>query len=217
MFAEWVVSPDNPLWKGDVLGPASSVIELGCGISGLTGLVLAPLISQYVLTDQPYVARFVESNLAENTEKAASGGSGSRRKGKAPAAPPKRNLGFTPLDWELDEVTPGLTGSADSKSFDVVIACDCIYNEALIQPLVQTCVDVCRLRASEGAAGTPRKPAVCVVAQQLRDPEIFEGWIKEFHKSFRTWRVPESALTESLRSNAGFVIHVGVLRDVDSI
>ncbi|KAF3020616.1 Ribosomal protein lysine methyltransferase [Neopestalotiopsis sp. 37M] len=211
MFAEWITSPSNPLWKTAILKPSSTVLELGCGISGLTGLALAPSISKYVLSDQSYVSKFVETNLAENASRATMSGAGSRRKGKGASAVPKTDVGFTPLDWELDEVTSDLTGSASVKSFDVVIACDCIYNDALIRPLVQTCVDVCKLRATDTEG--PSEPAVCIVAQQLRDPEIFEGWVKEFHQHFRTWRVPESALTEELKSNAGFVVHVGILRE----
>ncbi|KAI0132389.1 hypothetical protein BJ170DRAFT_246834 [Xylariales sp. AK1849] len=212
MFAEWIASPRNLLRTAGILHSLSSVVELGCGISGLTGLVLAPSIARYVLTDQSYVSRFVESNLAENMSNMTSSGAGSRRKGKTRTAKPRTNLSFTSLDWELDKVTPSLTESEDVKSFDAVIACDCIYNDALIRPLVETCVDVCELRVADAAAQTAQGPAICIVAQQLRDPEIFEGWIKEFHKNFRTWRAPESTLTDALRSNAGFVIHVGILR-----
>ncbi|KAK9770804.1 hypothetical protein SCAR479_12481 [Seiridium cardinale] len=215
MFANWIITPNNPLWKSGVLNASSTVIELGCGISGLTGLALAPSISRYVLSDQSYVSKFVESNLAENIGTTTTSSSGSRRKGKTSSAISRTSLAFTPLDWELDEVTTDLTGSDDTKSFDVVIACDCIYNDALIRPLVQTCVDICRLRDADEVACANRGPAICIVAQQLRDPEIFEGWVKEFHQSFRTWRVPESALTDDLKSNAGFAIHVGILRDRD--
>lgn len=210
MFAEWIADSGNPFWKTGVLNSTSSVIELGCGISGLTGLVLAPSISKYVLSDQSYVSRFVESNLKENIRTLTPNASGSRRKGKAALIPSKSNVNFTALDWELDEVTSDLTGSVDRKSFDVVIACDCIYNEALIRPLVQTCVDLCKLRRTDGAV---QGPAICIVAQQLRNPEIFEEWITDFHQQFQTWRIPESALTKELRSNAGFVIHIGILRE----
>ncbi|ORY65260.1 uncharacterized protein BCR38DRAFT_457462 [Pseudomassariella vexata] len=213
MFSEWIVSPENPLWKTGALNSSSSVIELGCGISGLVGLVLASTISRYVLTDQPYVSKLVESNLKENEVKSRPSASASRRKGRTAAVPPKSNLTFTPLDWELDEVTSNLTGAVDVKSFDVIIACDCIYNDALIQPLVQTCMACCRLRVSDDGAQTTSQPAICIVAQQLRDPEVFEGWIREFHRYFRTWRIPESALSVALGSNNGFVIHVGILRE----
>ncbi|KAK7956602.1 uncharacterized protein PG986_005824 [Apiospora aurea] len=204
MFADWIASPGNPLWKTGVLAPTSSVIELGCGISGLTGMVLSQSVSRYVLTDQPYVSKWIDANLAENAANlSASGAATTRRRCKAAAAPPAGNVSFTPLDWELDEVTPRLTGSDAVKSFDAVVACDCIYNDALIRPLVQTCVD---------SGQSAQEPALCIVAQQLRDPEIFEGWIKEFHRHFRTWRMPESHLSDALRANAGFVIHVGILR-----
>ena len=121
------------------------------------------------------------------------------------------NLVARPLDWETHEVTHELTSSESQKSFHAVIACDCIYNDALIEPLVQTCVDVCKLRLSEGP-DRKESPTVCIVAQQLRSAEVFEAWLKAFHRVFRVWRVPDEELTDGLRSNSGFVIHVGILR-----
>lgn len=196
-----------------MLTSSSSVLELGCGISGLVGLAVAPTVQRYVLTDQQYVARLVERNISENvtqTYPKTTNSTSQKRKGKHPAGRPQTNLRFTPLDWEQDEVTTSLTGDEAIRSFDVVLACDCIYNEALIPPLVQTCVDACKLRALDTNF---TDPTVCMVAQQLRDPDILESWMKEFHKSFRTWRIPEEALSKALRSNPGFVIHIGILRD----
>ncbi|KAF3061528.1 Diaminohydroxyphosphoribosylamino-pyrimidine deaminase [Daldinia childiae] len=214
LIADWLVASDNPLWTSNILSSCSDVLELGCGISGLVGLVLAPLVAKYTLTDQSYVARLVEKNIAENSplgNPKQTKTTSQKRKGKPSAVYPKAELRFVPLDWELDEVTPSLTGSDKVKSFDLVIACDCIYNDTLIQPLVQTCADVCRLRASDKSSTD--KSTVCLVAQQLRDPEIFESWIKEFNRYFQTWRIPNNALTEELRSNPGFVVHLGILRD----
>ncbi|KAI1651354.1 uncharacterized protein F4817DRAFT_324263 [Daldinia loculata] len=216
LIADWLAASDNPLWASGILSSCSDVLELGCGISGLVGLVLAPLVAKYTLTDQSYVARLVEKNINENSplrnpKQTKTTSTSQKRKGKPSAVYPKAELRFVPLDWELDEVTPSLTGSDKVKSFDLVIACDCIYNDTLIQPLVQTCADVCRLRASDENGAD--KTAVCLVAQQLRDPEIFESWIKEFSRYFRTWRIPDNALTEGLRSNPGFVVHLGILRD----
>ena len=108
-------------------------------------------------------------------------------------------------------MTTSLTGSESKKSFDAVIACDSIYNDALIEPLVQTCIDVCRLRKLEGE-GEANRPTVCFVAQQLRSAEVFDGWLKAFHKAFRVWRVPDEGLIDGLKSDSGFVIHVGILR-----
>ncbi|KAI0520896.1 hypothetical protein F5B22DRAFT_55662 [Xylaria bambusicola] len=213
LVASWLSSPENLLWKTGALSSSSSVLELGCGISGLVGLAVSPLVSRYVLTDQTYVARLVEKNLEENIlvqQRASS----QKRKGKpSSAAANPIKLHFTPLDWELDEVTRSLTGSPDVASFDAVIACDCIYNDTLIEPLVQTCADACGLRQRvDQETGETAPPSLCIVAQQLRDPEIFEGWIKAFAKRFRVWRVPEEMLSKELRANTGFVVHVGILR-----
>jgi hypothetical protein len=115
-------------------------------------------------------------------------------------------------------VTPSILQPGPSSSFDAVLACDCIYNEALIPPFVQTCADACRLRAREevpNEAG-PRQPCVCVVAQQLRDPGVFEAWIERFAQDFHVWRVPDEALPGQLQPEKGFVVHVGVLRESSS-
>ncbi|KAL2259186.1 hypothetical protein VTK26DRAFT_7230 [Humicola hyalothermophila] len=259
LFAEWLGSPSNPLFTHGVLSQRSLVLELGCGISALAGLLLAPRIARYVLTDQPYVAKLVEQNIAENQHRSQAllaheqknhsagrrSGSGTRaaaakttrpaskRGSPSPASPATRReaaaaapgnvarLHFTPLDWETDRVTPALAGPGEAGSFDAVLACDCIYNEALIEPFVSTCVDVCRLRAadaftssSSSPSSSPNSPCVCVIAQQLRDPLVFEAWLNRFSESFHTWRVPDELLHEGLRSNSGFVVHVGVLKDV---
>ncbi|KAL8381267.1 hypothetical protein RB595_005510 [Gaeumannomyces hyphopodioides] len=229
LFAEWAASPGNILARSGALSRSSAVLELGCGISAIVGLVLAPAVSSYTLTDQAYVSRLVEQNIQENRATLTSGG-GSGGGGGRPSARSRRagsgsgvqarqtgpSLRFATLDWETDEVTASLAGSAQAGSFDLVIACDCIYNESLIEPLVQTCVDACALgRAPAGDGGGAADAAsrcVCVVAQQLRDPEIFESWVKRFCRSFHAWRVPDDSLPQGLRSSSGFVVHVGVLR-----
>lgn len=213
LFAKWITIPANVLFRLGVLDSDSTVLELGCGISGIIGLSLAPLIRSYVLTDQDYVLKLVNLNLQENRQKAKRGQKSSSKSKRgttsANAIQPAGNIIATPLDWETDEVLPSLTGDESKPSFDAVIACDCIYNDALITPLVQTCVDVCKLRSSDEAG---EKPAVCVVAQQLRSAEVFEEWLKEFHRAFRVWRLPDETLVDGLKSDSGFVIHIGILR-----
>ncbi|KAJ3465541.1 hypothetical protein MRS44_006199 [Fusarium solani] len=184
-------------------------------------LALAPRVARYVLTDQSYVQRLLQRNIDENLESAlgSSGTStptGRSRKKRGGHAHPvsKPSINFTTLDWETDEVTPSLTGSGKVRSFDAVVACDCVYNYALVSPFVQTCVDACRLRSADDAfTGDDSRPCICVIGQQLRNDEVFESWLETFHASFRVWRVPDDALPEDLRSSAGFVVHIGVLRD----
>ncbi|KAL2159412.1 hypothetical protein VTH06DRAFT_2416 [Thermothelomyces fergusii] len=267
LFAEWLASPASPFFAHGVLSPSSVAVELGCGIAGLVGLLVAPRISRYVLTDQPYVAKLVEQNVRDNWPIAAAAAAAATtvpagkpakparraaaassrpapRRGTAaaaaavPAGGGPKGIHFAPLDWETDRATAALTGSEAARSFDVVLACDCIYNEALVDPFVSTCVDLCRLRAAEreeggkeeevegeeeeeekeggrgvGSTRRGKNPCVCVVAQQLRDPLVFEAWMARFASSFHTWRVPDRLLSEGLRSSSGFVVHVGVLKD----
>lgn len=213
LFASWITAASNPLFKHGVLDNNSDVLELGCGISGIIGLTLGPRVASYVLTDQDYVMKLQNQNLAENCQNTLSSS-----KGRKSNAKPKRgstavslgqkpsNIIAKPLDWETDEVTSSLSTSG---SFDLVIACDCIYNDALIQPLVQTCIDACKLRLATPGGN----PTVCIVAQQLRSDEVFEAWLKAFSKAFRVWRLPDELLIDGLKSNSGFVVHIGVLRE----
>lgn len=220
LFASWITLPTNVLFKHDVLRRDSTVLELGCGISGIIGLSLGPRIESYTLTDQDYVMKLLNLNLTENRQDPSASSKGRRsttksKRGSAAAnSTPQNAFNVTAktLDWEADQVTTSLAD--DGKvDFDVVIACDCIYNDALIEPLVQTCIDVCQLRSSdENSLDENRKPTVCVVAQQLRSAEVFEAWLKAFHGAFKVWRMPDEELINGLKSDSGFVIHVGILR-----
>lgn len=194
------------------------MLELGCGISGILGLILGPTVQQYVLTDQEYVMKFLRQNLLENIPKTPVNASQNQRSKTRSHRRPvigrvENNIIARSLDWETDEVSSVLTGfENDSRSFDAIIACDCIYNDALIQPLVQTCVDLCQLRKAEPES-LGAEPTVCIIAQQLRSAEVFDGWLKAFHKVFKVWRLPDSELTSDLVSDSGFVVHFGVLRE----
>ncbi|KAF4627449.1 hypothetical protein G7Y89_g10704 [Cudoniella acicularis] len=179
LFASWVATPTNFLFKSEVLNSNSVVLELGCGISGLIGMSLSALVKSYVLTDQDYVMRILNQNITENRQD----NSGSAGKSRKSTTKPKRghssaiitrkvdNVIARSLDWETDEVTIELAQGSEKESFDAVIACDCIYNDALIQPLVQTCIDACKLRSSGQPSG--QESTICIVAQQLRSAEIF--------------------------------------------
>ncbi|KAJ0158962.1 hypothetical protein CTA2_10561, partial [Colletotrichum tanaceti] len=233
------------------------VLELGCGISPLTALLLAPRVARYVLTDQPYVSRMIHQNLEANPlpSSSSSSRSSSRRKktggggaSSFSSSPTPGVIAFQPLDWELDTPDPSLTGSPAIRSFDAVVCCDCIYNEALVAPLVSATADLARLRLREredraeardsannnallqdhrssavfSSSPSPSshadrsEPCVCIVAQQLRSPDVFEEWVRAFHRHFRVWRVPDALLPEGLRIDSGFVVHVGILRQAET-
>ncbi|KAJ3951571.1 Ribosomal protein lysine methyltransferase [Colletotrichum tropicale] len=227
LFATYLSSPTSPF--NCIFTPTSTVLELGCGISPLTALLLAPRISRYILTDQPYVSRMIHQNLEANplpSSSTAAKPSSRRKKTTSTTTTNTASSGlgsiqFTSLDWELDTPTPSLTGSPSTRSFNAVVCCDCIYNEALVDPLVSTTADLARLRLriqeeeeeTDTEEAERSEPCVCIVAQQLRSPDVFEVWAKSFHKQFRMWRVPDELLPEGLRIESGFVVHVGILRE----
>ncbi|KAL6795591.1 hypothetical protein J3E68DRAFT_352792 [Trichoderma sp. SZMC 28012] len=214
-FAEWLASPSNPLFR-TVLTPSCSIIELGCGISPLNALTLSPKVSRYILTDQPYVQKLVLQNLAENQPSSSSkshAGKSKRGTNKSSSSSPLNagaDIHFQVLDWETSQVTPSLTNSPSVSSFDAIISCDCVFNYALIQPFIQTCVDICKLRQTDGNQALP---TLCIVAQQLRNDDVFNSWLVAFKEHFRVWRMPGGMMPAELRPEAGFVVHIGILKD----
>lgn len=181
------------------------MLELGAGIAGVVPTMLAPLIRQYIATDQIYALKLLKENIDANSTSHV--GARAQKTPRRIKVEPASNVEVLPLDWETDDVSSLLKANKALNGIDVLVACDCIYNYALIKPFVQTCVDVCKMRDADGA-----KPTVCIIAQQLRQPDVFEEWLEEFTRYFRTWRVPDDVLTPELREGSGFVLHAGVLK-----
>ena len=192
-------------------------------------MVLAPRVGRYIASDQDYVMKLLKGNLAQNSRAQGEKGPGSGtrlrrhdegRKTSGPASL-KTPISTLTLDWEHDRIIDGNLfrdeSAAAGRGLDAVIACDCIYNEALIDPLVQTCVDACNLRTnictSTRIPDGTRPPTVCIIAQQLRSPDVFQAWLTVFHASFRTWSIPDELLTDPIKGGSGFVVHLGILRD----
>ena len=204
LLAAWLCSPSNILFKCGFLGPEAVAIELGSGIAGLVPAMLGAMIGRYIATDQQYAMKLLRENVIANT--VALRGSNHRKKQRQPSSAVARNVDVLPLDWETDDVPSFLQASDIHYGVDLVLASDCVYNYALIEPFVQTCVDICRVRTQE------QKPTICLVAQQLRQPDVFEEWLRKFHESFYTWRLSDKEVGSSLSPGSGFVVHVGVLR-----
>ncbi|EEP76815.1 predicted protein [Uncinocarpus reesii 1704] len=243
LFAQWLCSGTNILWESSLLHQHSTAIELGCGVAGVLALSLAPSIGQYIATDQEYVRKLFHENIEQNQhaihhkdrttrhrqqksrrKPAAETPSQSRSRSRHHArsaessqspAGAERKIRFVPLDWETDALSGPISTVEDG--FDVLLACDCVYNDALIAPFVQTCADIARQRPSlaayMAASETGMRPTLCIVAQQLRAHEVFEGWLRESLAEFAVWRVKDEVLGQGLRTGSGYVVHVLVLRD----
>ncbi|KAK7542050.1 uncharacterized protein J3D65DRAFT_565196 [Phyllosticta citribraziliensis] len=211
LFAQYIAARDNFLFQSHALTASSTVLELGCGVAGIVPLALAPHIGRYIATDQDYVLKLLRQNIAENSNTTSSS-SGSKR--AKPADVSAGKIETATLDWETDSVE-GLfhqlnlaKSSVSHGGVDAVVACDCIYNEALVEPFVNTCAEVCAQRAQ--VQGAP--PTYCIIAQQLRTYEVFERWLVTFHKRFRVWKISDSLLSKELKENSGFIVHIGILR-----
>lgn len=206
--AEWLAWPKNPLFEMVILDSNSMVLELGSGVSGVVACTIAPKVGSVIATDQHYLLKHLQSNIEANTSgSTASSVRKVRKSGKV------LNVGVLALDWEEDDVQKQLTSYGPYHGVDVVIGCDCIYNYALIQPFVQTCADICRLRQqAENGGDDSSRPTACIIAQHLRQSDVFEQWLATSMRLFRIWRVQEGMLTDGLKYGSGFAVHVLLLR-----
>ncbi|TID20501.1 hypothetical protein E6O75_ATG05265 [Venturia nashicola] len=207
LFADWICGHANILARCGVLPSGTShVLELGSGISGIISLVLAPRVKMYLATDQEYLLKYLRQNITDNTNSQPTSKS-RKKKAESKAHTPSSNIIVRALDWETDDVHDLYheIGFQGTESIDLIISCDCIYNEALVEPFVNICKDICRLAPTS-------KPTVCVVAQMLRSPEVFEAWLIAFHKHFHVWQVPDEFLDDGLKEGTGFILHIGILR-----
>ncbi|KAL4965648.1 S-adenosylmethionine-dependent methyltransferase [Aspergillus stella-maris] len=258
LFASWLSDiSSNPLWREGYLTSSSTIVELGCGISALTALCLAPLLEprsgtgHYLATDQEYVHRLFRTNLQANPpktsgKKVGGGGKGSSKGKKSQQSKGNDdggdghghlNITFTSLDWETDipdtlksqiQSSPSTSTSTNNideeeeadKGFDLLLSCDCIYNEALISPFVRTCADVARLRSQSSSpsssSSSTRNPTVAIIAQQQRSPDVFEAWLRETMRYFRVFRLADDVLRVEgglgLGGGSGYLVHALVLR-----
>lgn len=215
LFAEWLAAPSNLLFQHGVLSARSIVLELGCGIAGIVGLATVSKVKRYILTDQDYVLKLLKKNIEENSSEQGHSSHRTRNKASHPRQAVKQAPELMVLDWEqssLDNLAQVLaiekTRDQDDhfSGVDCVVACDCIFNEALIEPFVETCAALCDIRRRHSGSSTA--VTVCVIAQQLRSPEVFGQWQAIMTQKFRLWR-----MASELNATSGFVVHLCVLRD----
>lgn len=204
VFAVWLIREDNVLRKIGLLRPDSVALELGCGISGILPLVLAPKIGKYIATDQEYVFKLLRQNLENNSQTKDKGlRKQQRSQKKLSDSCLDAGVDVLALDWEesmASSISPHLPKGA---GIELVLACDCIYNESLIDPFVNTCADICRLNGTACA---------CVIAQQIRSDIIFHAWLTAALKLFRVWRVEDFPAEIDGSEGAAFTVHIAILR-----
>jgi hypothetical protein len=207
LVAAWLINKENVLWQQSILTDRATVVELGCGISGLIGLSVAPLVTQYVLTDQSYVMKQLKQNIAVNQP---SSSTNVLRKGKPLAnVRPKSIPEILTLDWETDSAINVRNALEERHGINLLVACDCIYNDFLVQPFVQMCLEICALHSVTQS----QAPTVVLVAQQLRSDEVFLEWLRVMATGFHVWRAPDECLSEELRSGSGYIMHIALKKE----
>ncbi|ETI20509.1 hypothetical protein G647_08546 [Cladophialophora carrionii CBS 160.54] len=208
LVAAWLAS--TPPLLADVLHQDAIVVELGCGVAGLIGLVLARFVQCYILTDLDYVLKHVKENIAANAATLGNKQKATKKRGGQKETAADHVLRMLPLDWERDNARNLETVMPAGSAIDLLLLCDCVYNEYLVTALVQTCADACRLGSSR------TKATVVLIAQQLRADAVFELFLDSLMREFDVWRVPDAHISAELRPGSGYAVHLAMLKSADA-
>lgn len=207
LLAEWLADQTSALWSTGLLHLDAVVVELGCGITGLVGLVMAKRVSTYILTDQKSVLKLLQENVDANAPHANNSkikGRTSRKAGRPFEHNSNSKARVTELNWELDDAAVLDEALSPGGQIDLVIVCDCVFNDFLLQPLVTMCQKVC-LRSVE-------KRTALLIAQQLRSDEVFSAFMELLLAQFHVWRLSDASLPPTLQGGSGFAAHLAILR-----
>lgn len=166
---------------------------------------MAPLLRHYVLTDMDYVLKILRGNVQQNATHGRPPKPTKVRSAMHSRLDSNSNVAIMALDWERDDASSITSQLGQEQAVDLLIACDCVYNEHLVEPLVRTMREICKENADS-------KPTTVLVAQQLRADAILQAFLTAMVSDFNVWRVPDHRLPPSLGSSSGYVIHLARLR-----
>lgn len=205
LIAEWLADTDNFLWSSGILHAQATIVELGCGITGLIGCVIGKRVLSYLLTDQRSVLKLLRENVNANAPSLSK----SKPKGRASKLQTSvqnstSNIHVLELNWETDNVDQLHEVISPDQPIDVVIVCDCVFNDFLLEPLVNMCEKIC-LRSTE-------RQTLLLIAQQLRSDQVFSAFLEILLRRFRVWRFSNPCLSKALQDDSGFAVHAAILR-----
>jgi hypothetical protein len=214
-FARYLLSARRPAW----LTPASAVLELGCGVAAVLAAGAGRTVRWWLQTDSvPGVLKLARANLAANLP-ASSSAPAHKAKGRAgragraeAAGTAEGRVGTAQLDWERDDVaSQPWVAELGGRGLTAVVACDCVYNEALVGPFVDTVRAGCLLNGGVGPEG---ERTLAVVALEVRAEDVVECFLDEMMaRGFEVWRVPGEMMGEELAEELGRVVFVGRLKE----
>ncbi|PVF92022.1 hypothetical protein CPB86DRAFT_777565 [Serendipita vermifera] len=179
---------------------SANVLELGAG-TGLLGLLLAPHVQRYICTDLPELVPLIKKNIDINKNALSSS---------------EKRLTAEPLNWvDVYECPPSSRHRLFSRNLysqpedinpdgnynsgaDLILAVDCVYNPALIPPLLTT-IDL---------FASPGQTAVLVV-MELRDEDVVRDFLAKWTEmsNWEIWRIGNEDHSSPL--DVRFAIWVG--------
>ena len=173
-------APSQPTFLHSMKLNDACVMELGAGI-GFLATVLSPHTKQYYATDIAALVPLMRKNISKTSSESSS----------IPKAV------ALDIDWvQLHTASPSWRSHAFlSLNADIIICCDCIYNAALIPPLITTL----------NHYATP-KTSVVIVAE-LRHEDVLREFLSSWLSSnnWEIWRLPESKLGKRTIAWVGWI------------
>jgi len=199
-LARYLLSPRTPF--SPLLTSTTTVLELGCGVAAVLAATLGTRVGSYLQSDLASMTKLAALNLAANLPPLP------RRK---PANYHPPDVSTIDVDWENTDLPSHPALRTLGRPLGMVIASDCVYNEGLVPAFVDTLEAACKLHR-DGDESEAQKTVV-LVAQETRSPDVMECFLTTFMERFVVYRVPDDKLSEELRGEKGYVLHVGILKD----
>lgn len=162
VLASYFANPkrfSSDFWRG------KRVLELGAGC-GVTGIVMAHLGANVVLTELADELKLLQKNVDQNPIIATSDNSTENGKHVGSVTTKEYFWGSDPSHLE--------------GPFDIVIAADCVYELQLFDMLAKACSDVC---------SKDTKAYFCI---EHRWSDVEGWWWKEVKKAFNVRLIPQS-------------------------
>ncbi|RPA87552.1 hypothetical protein BJ508DRAFT_300808 [Ascobolus immersus RN42] len=207
------------------LNSNSTVLELGSGSSGVMALTVGRKVKRWIASDIDAIYRPLIRNLSENlgdewsekdgmfTQTGGKKPKGKKKVNTSTSSPTESSIEVVVINWEQTDLRSNSvfrsgTGGVNMK-IDMIVCTDCVYNIALIKPLIDTMVEASRL--THEAHGV--YPLV-LVAQEVRADDVLEAFLTTFAELFEVWRIDRHLGGKWDREVGGSaVLHAGFLKD----
>nr|KIR84191.1 hypothetical protein I308_05606 [Cryptococcus tetragattii IND107] len=161
------------------------ILELGCG-TGLLAVLLSRICGQYTASDRLENLKLVQRNIELNDLTVGDNKTNS-------LTSPQKSVRLEEIDWvqvseDCKKQNSRLESKRNHEEYDLVLAVDCIYNEALVPPLIDTFARYCPVGG---------RTMVWVVVE-LRSAEVMttflDSWLQDPSGPWTIVRLGENAM-----------------------